>query len=75
MSPKRITKKEIKEDKLVTTAFQFSEWIQMHLNHVLMVAGGVILLAVVVFFIFSSKAKREQKAAELFGKATLEFQT
>lgn len=75
MSPRRITKKEMKKDKLVTTAFQFSEWIQKHLNQVLMVAGGVILLAVVVFFIFSSKAKREQKAAELFGKATLEFQT
>ena len=75
MSPRRITKKEMKEDKLVTTAFKLSEWIQKHLNQVLMVAGGVVLVAIVVFFIFSSKAKREQKAAELLGKATLEFQT
>jgi TolA-binding protein len=75
MSPKRITKKEMKEDKLVTTAFKLSEWIQKHLNQVLLVAGGVVLVAIVVFFIFSSKAKRNQKAAELFGKATLEFQT
>jgi TolA-binding protein len=75
MSPKRITKKEMKEDKLVTTAFKLSEWIQKHLNQVLMGAGGAVLLALVIFFIFSSKAKREQKAAELFGKATMEFQT
>jgi len=75
MSPRRITKKEMKEDKLVTTAFKLSEWIQKHLNQVLMVAGGVVLVAIVVFFVFSSKAKRNQKAAELFGKATLEFQT
>ncbi len=75
MSPRRITKREMKEDKVVTTVFKLSEWIQKHLNQVLMVAGGVVLVAIVVFFIFSSKAKRNQKAAELFGKATLEFQT
>ena len=74
MSPGRITKKEMKEDKVVTTVFKLTEWIQKHLNQVLLVAGGVVLVALVVFFIFSSKAKRNQKAAELFGKATLEFQ-
>lgn len=75
MSPRRITKKEMKEDKLVTTAFKLQEWIQKHLNQVLMVAGGVVLLAIVVYFIFSSRAGRNQKAAALFGKATLEFQS
>lgn len=64
----------MKEDKLVTTAFKLSEWIQKNLNQVLMVAGGVVLVAVVIFFIFSSMARRNQKAADLFGKATLEFQ-
>jgi TolA-binding protein len=65
----------MKEDKLVTTAFKLQEWIQKHLNQVLMVAGGVVLLAIVVYFIFSSRAGRNQKAAALFGKATLEFQS
>jgi TolA-binding protein len=32
------------------------------------------LVAIVVFFIFSSKASRNEKAAALLGKATLEFQ-
>ncbi|MFQ6031494.1 MAG: tol-pal system YbgF family protein [Candidatus Zixiibacteriota bacterium] len=75
MSPRRITKKEMKEDKLVTTAFRLSEWVQGRLNQLLMVAGGVVLVAIMVFFVFSSRARRNQKAAELFGKATLEFQT
>lgn len=74
MSPRRITKKEMKEDKLVTTAFQLSEWIQKHLNQVLMVAGGVVLVAIVVFFVFSTRSRRGQKAADLLGKATLELQ-
>jgi len=74
MSPHRITKREIKEDKFVTFAFKVNEWIQRHLNEVLIGAGGVILVAVVVFFIFSSRAKRERKAAELLGKAHLELQ-
>lgn len=75
MSPRRITKKEMKEDKLVTIAFKLKEWIQKHLNQVLMIAGGVVLVAVVVFFIFSSKTSRNKKAAALFDKATLEFQS
>jgi TolA-binding protein len=75
MSPRRITKKEMKEDKLVTTAFKLQEWIQKHLNQVLMFGGGVVLLAIVGFFIFSSKASRNKEAASLFGKATLEFQS
>ena len=75
MSPRRITKKEMKEDKLVTTAFKLQDWIQKHSNQVLMVAGGVVLVAIVVFFIFSSKSSRNKKAAVLLGKATLEFQS
>jgi TolA-binding protein len=74
MSPRRITKKEMKEDKLVTTAFKFSEWIQKHLNQVLMVAGGVVVVAIVVFFVFSTMGRKSQKAADLLGKAAMEFQ-
>ncbi|KPL00733.1 MAG: hypothetical protein AMJ91_03590 [candidate division Zixibacteria bacterium SM23_73_3] len=74
MSPHRITKKEMKQDKFVTYSLKVSEWIQKHLNEVLMGTGGVILVGVILFFIFSSQAKREQKAADLLGKANLELQ-
>ncbi len=73
MSP-RITKKEMKQDKFVTYSLKVSEWIQKHLNQVLMGAGGVILVAVIVFFVLSSQAKRQLKASELLGKSNLELQ-
>ncbi len=75
MSPHRITKKEIKEDKFVTFTLKLNELIREHLNLVLMVAGGVILVGVIIFFVFSSKSKRERNAAELLGKAGMELQT
>jgi outer membrane protein assembly factor BamD (BamD/ComL family) len=74
MSPHRITKKEMKQDQFVTYSLKVSEWIQKHLNQVLMGAGGVILVAVIMFFIFSSQTKRERKASELLGRANLELQ-
>jgi outer membrane protein assembly factor BamD (BamD/ComL family) len=74
MSPQRITKKEIKEDKFVTFTLKLSEWFQKHLNQVLMGAGGVVLIAVIIFFVLSSKSNRERKAAEFLGRASLELQ-
>ncbi|MGB8656562.1 MAG: outer membrane protein assembly factor BamD [Candidatus Zixiibacteriota bacterium] len=75
MSPQRITKKEIKKDKFVTFTFKLSEWVQKHLNHVLMGGGGVVLIVLIVFFVLSSQSKRERKAAESLGKASLELQS
>ena len=75
MSPHRITKKEIKEDKFVTYTLKLNEWIREHLNQVLIVAGGMVLMAVIIFFVFSSKAKKERNASELLGKAGIELQT
>ncbi|UCB52797.1 MAG: tetratricopeptide repeat protein [Candidatus Zixiibacteriota bacterium] len=75
MSPHRITKKEMKQDRFVTYSLQVSQWIQKHLNEVLMAAGGVVLVTAVLFFIFSSQAKRERKAAELLGKANFALQS
>jgi outer membrane protein assembly factor BamD (BamD/ComL family) len=75
MSPQRITKREIKQDKFVTFSFKLTEWIQKHLNQVLTVAGAVIVVAAVVIYLVSSQAKRERQAAELFGSANLELQS
>jgi TolA-binding protein len=75
MSPQRITKREIKQDKFVTFSFKLSEWIQKHLTQVLTVAGAVVVVAAVVIYLVSSQAKRERQAAELFGSANLELQS
>lgn len=74
MSPRRrITKHMMKEDKLVTTTFRVTEWVQKNYQKILMVAGAVVAVAIVVFVFFSLRAQRNEKAAQLFGKATLDF--
>jgi TolA-binding protein len=75
MSPQRITKREIKQDKFVTFSFKLTEWIQKHLNQVLTVAAAVIVVTAVVVYLVSSQAQRERQASELFGKANLELQS
>lgn len=73
MSPKkiRISKHMMREDKLVTTAFRFSELIQKNTKRVITVAGVVVVAGVVIFIIFSARAQRSEKAYQLLGQATV----
>lgn len=75
MSPKRrrITKHMMKEDKLVTTTFRLTEWIQKNTQKILRVVGVMVAVAVVIFIILSTRTRRNEKAYQLLGKATLEF--
>ena len=60
-SDKRFTKKQIKEDKLVKTAFRTSQYIQK--NPTAFIAGGIVLaviFAAVLLFIWSSDKKKEE---------------
>jgi TolA-binding protein len=76
MSPKKVklTKHQMKEDKLVTTTFQFTEYIQKHSRKFLIAGAGVVVLILIGIFIISSNRARKQKALELLGKARVELQ-
>lgn len=76
MSPKKvkITKHQMKEDKLVTTALKLSDYVQRHAKEFLMAGAGVVVLVVIVLFIVSSNKSRHQKASELLGKARVELE-
>jgi len=76
MSPKkvRITKHKMKEDKLVTTAFKFTEYIQKHTREFLIAGAGVVVVVLIVLFVISSNKRRSQKAAEFLGKARVELE-
>lgn len=76
MSPKKvkITKHQMKEDKLVTIALKLSEYVQKHAKEFLMVGAGVVMVVVIVLFIVSSNRSRNQKASELLGKARVELE-
>ena len=76
MSPKKvkITKHQMKEDKLVTFAFKFTEFVQKHSKEFLIAGAGVVVVVIVVLFLISSNRSRNQKAAELLGKARVELE-
>jgi len=75
MAPgKRFSKKEIKEDKLVTTAFRTSEYIQK--NPTPFIVGGVIvgvLFAAVLLFMWSSD-KKQTESDKLLARARIEME-
>ncbi len=74
ISRKRFTKKEIKEDKLVTTAFRTSEYIQK--NPAPFIYGGVlvaILFAAVLLFMWSAD-KKQAEATTLLARARLSME-
>lgn len=66
---KRATRKQIREDKLVTTTVRFSEWAQTHFNQV--VIGIVVLVAVVAILVFAANSRENnaRQAERMMGSA------
>ncbi len=66
---KRATRKQIREDKLVTTTVQFTEWAQEHFNQV--IVGIVALVAVVAVLVFAANSREssQKEAQRVMGSA------
>jgi TolA-binding protein len=74
MSPKkRITKKEIKEDKLVTFAFRVNELFQKYTNQFLIGVGILVAVGILIYFFLNSRANQAKEAGTLLGQADLEL--
>jgi TolA-binding protein len=71
---KRLRKKEMKEDQLVTTALRVSNFVQEHFTKV--IAGIVVLVAVVAIVLFTAQARRNsaQVAEREFSLAMNHYQ-
>ncbi len=65
---KKITKKEIKEDRLVTTYFEATTWYQNNKKIVNGVLTGVVILAIVVVAYVNNVNSSNQKAIAELGK-------
>lgn len=72
---KKFTKHMLKEDRLVTTTFQLTEFVQNHTRQIFIAAAGLVVLIVVIFFVFQSKGSAHKKAAELYGQGIIELKT
>lgn len=72
MSPeKRISKSQIKHDKLVTFALKSGEYIQQNKNYFIYAAAGVVAIVAIIFLFNYLGNKKEAEANEVFGKAQL----
>lgn len=58
----KLTKRQMKEDPLVTAAFRATEVWERFGRTILIAAGGILLLALLVFFVLRSRAQAEQRA-------------
>jgi predicted negative regulator of RcsB-dependent stress response len=64
---KRISKKELKQDQLVTLYFQANTWLENNLKYVIGAALVIVVLfALGIFFSSSSKSSNQKASVELF---------
>ncbi len=76
MSPaRRITKKQIKEDKLVTTAFKASEYIQKNRTPFVIGGVGVAVVFIAIVLMMWSADRKKNEATTLLARAHLAFDT
>lgn len=58
----KMTKRQMKEDPLVTAAFRATEVWEHHGRNILVAAGAVVLVGLLVFFVLRTRAQSEEKA-------------
>jgi TolA-binding protein len=66
---KKLYKREIKEDSLVTAYFRVQQWYHKNGDRVLMAVGALAVILAVVFFVARSKRSAEAAAAGKLGAA------
>jgi tetratricopeptide (TPR) repeat protein len=63
----KLTKRQIKEDPLVTAAFRGTQIWEQHGNRILLGLGALVLVVLLVFFVSRTRAQSEERAsADLF---------
>jgi tetratricopeptide (TPR) repeat protein len=72
---KRVTKKELKEDKFVTGYFQARKYLDEHQGIILKIAGGAVLVIALAAFWIMSKSGAQTEAAYELSMAMLAAQT
>ncbi|HEV8128359.1 MAG TPA: tetratricopeptide repeat protein [Candidatus Eisenbacteria bacterium] len=67
----KITKRQMKEDPLVTAAFRATEVWEQFGRRILMIAGALVLVGLLVFFVARTRAQAEQRAMGDLFRATV----
>jgi tetratricopeptide (TPR) repeat protein len=69
----RLTKRQLKEDRFVTSLLRAQEYFTGHTGRFIAGVAAVALAAAIVFFLISGSQAREREANELLGRASVEF--
>jgi TolA-binding protein len=70
---KKLTRREIKEDKLVTTWFKATEYLEQHVREALYILAGVVVVIVGIVLYNRSKVEAEESASVEFARAKTEY--
>lgn len=74
VAKRRITKRQLKEDHFVTTAFQFADYFQHHRNQVLLTAFGVVAVFLVGILLIRFQASSKGASATMLSTGIGFFQ-
>lgn len=67
---KRITKKKLKEDKLVTFYFKATQWLEDYSKYLMIAIAAIVVIAAAVVFYNYSQTKSEKTASVELARAT-----
>jgi len=71
---KKITKKELKQDKFVIFTLQAKKYFDEHQKAILQAGIGIIILIILITFYVNSKRSAAEKASSFLGQAQIELQ-
>ncbi len=72
---KRITKKNLKEDKFVETALMARSYFEEHTKEITYIAAAVVVVGLLIWLFLNHRSERLAKAEVLLGKAQMEMQS
>jgi len=70
---KKLTRHQMKEDKLVTTYFKAIDYVNQHTREIAYAAIGIVVVLALAFFMIRSKREAEENASVELAKAKMEF--
>ncbi len=66
---KRVSRKQIREDKLVSATFRFTDWAQTHFNQVIIGIVALVAVVAIVVFAANSRENNERQGDRIMGSA------
>ena len=72
---KRITKKDLKEDKFVESALLARSYFEEHTKEITYIVGGLIVVGILIWLFLNHRSQRLTQAEVFLGKAQIEMQS